>query len=325
LAVRMLARLQKRLKQELPLSVVIEAGTIERLAQILEDQGAEMGKSPLVAIQPDGSRLPFFCVHPGGGNVLCFLALAQRMGKNQPFYGIQDPNTLADPGRDDINLAIPIEEMAARYLEEVKTVQPRGPYHLGGWSFGGFVAFEMAQQLARQGEEVGLLAILDTGWGSERLVQADDVELLEILAGEWGLRVSADELRPLHPPQRMQYIAERLKAENLVLADIPIKLINFQLEILKSRLWAVGHHVFKTYPGRITLFRTAELQPDQIEYPDIFSADPTKGWGRLSILPVDIQSIPGNHATMVREPHVKVLADKLTACLEKAGRVLAAN
>jgi thioesterase domain-containing protein len=319
LAVRMVARLQKRLKREIPLSSVIEAGTIESLAQILRDRESGNGKSPLVAMQPRGSRHPFFCVHPGSGNVLCFLALTQRMDIDRPFYGIQDPSVLEDPGQEEIDMAASIEDLAGRYIEVVKTAQPHGPYHLGGWSFGGFVAFEMAQQLLRQGEEVGLLAILDTGWGAESLRQADDAELLAMLGVEAGLQISAEDLRPFHPQQRLQWLAERLKAANSFLDEIPSTWISFMLKVFKARLWAVSHHVFKPYPGRITLFRAAEMEADKSEFIDQFSTDPTKGWGRLSSMPVDIQVVPGNHATMVREPHVKVLAEKLTACLEKTG------
>jgi amino acid adenylation domain-containing protein len=323
-AVRMLAHLRKRLKQELPLSLIIEAGTIERLALALKDQGAGLNKSPLVAMQPKGSRPPFFCVHPRSGRVLGLLPISQRMGEDQPFYGIQDPNTIEYSEQGEANLAVPLEEMAASYVDAVKTAQPHGPYHLGGWSFGGFVAFEMAQQLVRRGDEVGLLAILDAA-KSERLGRADDAELLAILCEEMGLQISAEILRPLPPLQRSRYVAQQLEAANLMSADVSLTWIDFELSIFKARLWAVDHHVFKTYPGRITMFRAAEPDAYHLKYPDPILADPARGWGRLSTEPVDVQVVPGNHVTICREPNVKVLAEKLMACLEEAGNLTAVN
>ncbi len=324
LAVRMLAHLRKRLKQEPPLSIIIEAGTIERLALVLKDQGAVINKSPLVAMQPEGSRPPFFCVHPRSGGVLGLLPMAQRMGKDRPFYGIQDSSAIGYSEQGDIYLAAPLEEMAAHYVEAMKTVQPHGPYHLGGWSFGGFVAFEMAHQLVRRGDEVGLLAILDAA-KSERLGRADDAELLAILCEEVGLQISAEILRPLRPLQQSQYVAQRLKAANLMPADVSLKWIDFELSIFKARLRAVDHHVFKTYPGRITLFRAAEPDAYHLEFPDPILADPARGWAKLSAEPVDVQVVPGNHVTICREPNVRVLAEKLMACLEEASRLTAVN
>jgi thioesterase domain-containing protein len=324
LAVRMMAQLRKRLKQELPLSIIIEAGTIERLALALKDQGAVINKSPLVAMQPKGARPPFFCVHPRSGSVLGLLPIAQRMGEGQPFYGIQDPNTIEYSEQGEANLIIPLEEMAARYVEAVKAAQPHGPYHLGGWSFGGFVAFEMAQQLVRLGDEVGLLAILDAA-KSERLGRADDAELLAILCEEVGLQISTEILRSLRPPERSRHVAQQLEAANLMPADVSLTWIGFELSIFKARLWAVDHHVFKTYPGRITLFRAAEPDAYHLEYPDPILADPARGWGQLSSEPVDIQVVPGNHVTICKEPNVRVLAGKLMACLEDAYRLTAIN
>ncbi|HEX2270548.1 MAG TPA: amino acid adenylation domain-containing protein, partial [Pyrinomonadaceae bacterium] len=120
LAVRLLAQIRKRIGYELPLASLIEAGTIERLAAILMRESGANKNTSLVPIQPSGSKLPFFCVHPGSGNVLCYLPLAQQMGFDRPFYGFQDPNTL--PGnelQEQTDFEVPLEEMAARYVEKL--------------------------------------------------------------------------------------------------------------------------------------------------------------------------------------------------------------
>ncbi|HKG13541.1 MAG TPA: amino acid adenylation domain-containing protein, partial [Pyrinomonadaceae bacterium] len=113
--------------------------------------------STLVPVQPQGSLTPFFCVHPVGGGVFCYRALARRLGREQPFYGLQARDLFEgqEPHTD-------VEAMAADYVEGLRSVQPTGPYRLGGWSLGGVVAFEMAQQLQRRGESVSLLALIDS-------------------------------------------------------------------------------------------------------------------------------------------------------------------
>jgi thioesterase domain-containing protein/aryl carrier-like protein len=309
LAVRLLAQIRKRTGQELPLATLIEAGTVERLSAVLQRQGAGQ-QSPLVPIQPRGTRPPFFCVHPGSGNVLCYLALAQHVGAEQPFYGLQDPNTLdSHEKQSQADFEVPMEIMAGRYVEAIRRVQPRGPYHLGGWSFGGFVAYEMAQQLRRAGEEVALLAVLDTGPVFEKLGRADDADLFAILCEESGLTIDVEELRPLGPAAQLNYVVEHLKAAQRIPADIPVSWVARSINIFKARIRVTMAYELQPYAGQITLFRAAELDSD------VSQADETMGWRRLTTHPVEVHVVPGSHATMGREPHVAVLADKLRACL----------
>ena len=110
-----------------------------------------------MAIQPDGSRPVFFCVHGAGGNVLIYRDLSQNLGSDQPFYGLQSPGL--DGSRPPLTR---IEDMAELYVKEIRAVQPYGPYFLGGYCMGGTIAYEMAQQLRAQGEQVALLALFDT-------------------------------------------------------------------------------------------------------------------------------------------------------------------
>ncbi|HEX3528888.1 MAG TPA: amino acid adenylation domain-containing protein, partial [Thermoanaerobaculia bacterium] len=162
LAVLLMARIEKRLGTTLPLAALFSAPTLEALAALAETSGGHpagrKGRGSLVAIKPatnrDTDQAPFFCVHPIGGNVLCYLDLARHLAPDQPFYALQTP--------DDRPPAKSIEEMAARYLAEVRCVQPQGPYRLGGWSMGGLVAFAMARQLAAEGQAPELLALIDT-------------------------------------------------------------------------------------------------------------------------------------------------------------------
>ncbi|HYX25875.1 MAG TPA: amino acid adenylation domain-containing protein, partial [Thermoanaerobaculia bacterium] len=156
LALRLVARLRRRFGRDLPLASFLSAGTIAGVADLLRQEGsAPAVSSCLVAIQQDGTQTPFFCVHPGGGNVFCYTALAYHLGPDRPFYGLQARGREA--GEEPLTA---VAEMAALYLDAVRRAQPHGPYLLGGWSFGGLVAYEMAQRLTAAGEKVGVLALL---------------------------------------------------------------------------------------------------------------------------------------------------------------------
>ncbi|HQR68231.1 MAG TPA: AMP-binding protein, partial [Thermoanaerobaculia bacterium] len=155
LAVELFAEIEKRMHRHLPVSVFAEASTVESLARLIREEAPRRWPS-LVPIQPRGTRPPFFCVHTATGEVISYRNLARRLGGDQPFYGLR-----AERLPDLSPRYRRMEEMAARYVEEIRSVQPRGPYHLGGLSGGAMVAFEMARQLREAGEEVRALVLLD--------------------------------------------------------------------------------------------------------------------------------------------------------------------
>ncbi|HYU31797.1 MAG TPA: thioesterase domain-containing protein, partial [Thermoanaerobaculia bacterium] len=213
LAVLLMARIERRFGKSLPLATLFAAPTVEALAALLAQAGSPASgerRPPLVAIQPRGDRAPFFCVHPVGGNVLCYLDLARQLGPDQPFYALQSPG----PGE-----ASGIEQMAALYLEELRRVQPRGPYRIGGWSMGGLIAFEMARQLARDGDEPELVALIDSLPASSSEPLSED-ELAAAFAREVGI---SPEIQPLFA--------------------------TFAANLQASRSYAPG-----TYPGRLALW-----------------------------------------------------------------------
>jgi amino acid adenylation domain-containing protein len=156
-AVRMLSEVQKVTGRTLPLATLFQATTVEALAELIRREGWTPSWSSLVPIQPRGSATPLFLVHGAEGNVLLYRNLATYLGPDQPVYGLQSQG-LNGSGR----LNTTIEDMASEYVKEVMTVQPHGPYFLGGYCLGGVIAFEMAQQLSALGEKVGLVAMLDT-------------------------------------------------------------------------------------------------------------------------------------------------------------------
>lgn len=155
-AVQLMEEIERRFGQRLAPAKLFEAPTIERLAGVLRNQN-RVADSVLVPIRPEGSKAPFFCVHPAPGTVFCYIPIAQHIDGNRPFYGLQAP-AINGVGR----IFDTIEETAACYVEAVRSVQPEGPYHIGGHSSGGTIAFEMARQLERQGHMVGAVILMDS-------------------------------------------------------------------------------------------------------------------------------------------------------------------
>jgi pimeloyl-ACP methyl ester carboxylesterase len=183
-AVRLMLEIEQHFGQKLSLATLFPSSTIEHLASILRQATGSRLSSPLVAIQPSGAKPPFFCVHPIGGNVLCYLDLARHLGEDQPFYGLQ-ASGIDGEGEPKSR----IEGMAGYYIEAIREIQPQGPYLLGGWSFGGVVAFEMAQQLHSSGEQVALLALIDSSarHHNSQAMEVDTAATLAWFAKIWAV------------------------------------------------------------------------------------------------------------------------------------------
>ncbi|MFH8386631.1 amino acid adenylation domain-containing protein [Kitasatospora sp. NPDC018058] len=156
LATRLISRVHDLLGTELSIRSVFEAPTVAGLAGQLGVDTATGALDVLLPLRASGDRAPLFCIHPGGGLSWCYSGLLKYLGPGRPIYGLQ-ARGLAAPA----DLPQTIDEMAADYLEQIRAVQPTGPYHLLGWSFGGMVAHVIATQLQAKGESVGLLAMLD--------------------------------------------------------------------------------------------------------------------------------------------------------------------
>jgi thioesterase domain-containing protein/acyl carrier protein len=312
LVVRLLARIQQQFGQSIPLAALFQDATIAYMATLVAQQPSAEQRSALVGLQTRGTNPPLFCVHPGAGNVLCYVELAQRLGMAQPFYGLQAAGL-----DDDQPPRSTVEEMAAAYLAALRDVQPQGPYLLGGWSFGGLVALEMAQQLHAQGQTVALLALIDSAPPPpDPAPPSDEVTLLAWFAQDLGRMVgkpsplSIDDLRRIAPEQRLRFVLEQARAAD-VLPDIDEQQIRRGLAVFAANLNAMQRYQPQPYAGRVTLFRAGVRAPAD-------AADPTLGWSALAADGVALHVIPGDHYTIVRPPQVQLLAEQLSACLEAA-------
>ncbi|WP_430539136.1 alpha/beta fold hydrolase [Lysobacter enzymogenes] len=306
LAVRLMAQIEKALGRALPLAALFEGATVEKLAARLGETIAPP-PGPLVAIQPEGSGRPLFFVHPAGGNVLCYADLAKRLGGQRPFYGLQ--SSFSDP-------AAPldrIEDMAARYLDAILAVQPAGPYLLGGWSMGAIVAYEIAQQLLRRGQQVALLALLDhrvprRGDADEAL---DEIALMRRFF-DGAVEFDPAEVEAMGAERRLDWFLRTAQRSNLISPDIEPAQVRAYLRVYLANLQALGRYAAQSYRGRITLLRTANESTE---------TDRTLGWQALTDDGVDVFDVPGRHHELVLEPHAATVARILQDCLLRADPV----
>jgi phthiocerol/phenolphthiocerol synthesis type-I polyketide synthase E len=318
LAVHLFAQIEKAFKVKLPLATLFEAPTIRELAQILRSEAPSSGWSPLVTIQPSGSRPPFFCIHGAGGNVLIYRELSQNLGSDQPFYGLQSQ------GLDGTCPPLTrIEDMAALYVNAIRRQQPRGPYLVGGYCGGGVIAYEVAQRLRSEGEEIALLALFDTmnfskiqppsmwGWtyyAGERLVfHAANFMRLDFKGKTSFFREKLQVLKNRLPVWRgmilskFQKNSEGVGSESRVLGNI------WQANDL-----ACQKYVPKPFPGVVTDFRPLK-QYRAFNKPDA-------KWDRLALKGETVVVLPVYPAGMLLEPFVKHLAVALREAIDRAIR-----
>jgi thioesterase domain-containing protein len=317
------ARIEQEFGARVPMSALFESATVQHLVSRLDESAP--AAPALVPVQPAGSRRPFFCVHEFFGDVLLFQRLARRLGDEQPFWGLQamgvDGN--AEPVSD-------IPAMAASYIAAMRTVQREGPYTLGGMCAGGLVALEVAQQLRASGEDVALLALLDSSawsfvpanerpahehsildflrdvpqWlrGLADLTREQRRDVLRLKAGLWRERLTGDH-GPATGPEGIAS-DRRIRAIGRV-----FRLSRHQRRVAHAFREALRAYRPQPYAGRMVLFR-ARMQP-------LFgSHDRTKGWHALAAGEFEVRTVHGNHLGMLQEPHVVVLAEALAAALD---------
>ena len=300
IAVRLMHRVEQAFGKHLSIATLFQAPTIEQLSGILRQRGWSPAWSSLVPIQTGGPNPPFFCVHGVGGNVLRFYGLAQHLGSDQPFYALQAQGLNAD-----YPCHIRAEEMAAHYLKEVRSVQSQGPYFLGGYSFGGMIALEMAQQLIAQGEEPPLLVLFDTlcmasqGNGFSYKLKSLSSPLLKMLETSGSERWAYLSRVVTAPVRAVQW--------GLHVATLPSRV----RKVRKACLNAAKHYVPQAYPGRVILFRSSSEPLGGL-------SDPYAGWSEYVTNGLDVREVRSNHDNILLEPQVRCVAEQLRACLNDA-------
>jgi thioesterase domain-containing protein/acyl carrier protein len=314
LALKLMAKIQQQFGKNLPLATLFTSGTIEELANILQSSTYVPANSSLVPIQTKGNKQPFFCIHAAWGHVLCYEKLSRYLGDEQPFYGLQAQGF--NEGEESLTR---VEDMASHYIKAIQTIQPEGPYQIGGWSFGGVVAYELAQQLHQQGQEVSRLALLDSYVPIllDKNKKIDDVYLVGVLSRVFGGMygqdnlVTPEELEGLSIQEQIEYITDKARKVKIFPPEVEGQDNRRIVDVLVGTLKATYAYKRLPYPGKATVFRVREK--------GILVPDPTLVWVELGAVlaakEIEIIELPGNHYTFVLEPHVQVLAQRLGAWL----------
>lgn len=252
LAAQVIARIRKTFGVDLSLRTIFEGPTVAALSTEIArlQHGEQLSAPSSLAETRSGTNLcPFFCVHPLGWDLQVQDKIARVLGPERPFYGLEPFSVIGEHVHD-----FTVEELAAKYIAEVKKIQPAGPYHLGGHCFGGVVAFEMARQLRAQGEDVPLLALIDTFIpGEESNFPIRPLRRTRF----WILDKYLGDLLWRSPKQKLAYIRYLIyciKLERRARINGPCSIDNRWPALEAANRHAYDFYVPKTYSGRIILF-----------------------------------------------------------------------
>jgi thioesterase domain-containing protein/acyl carrier protein len=303
-AVRLMAAIEKDIGQRLPVAVLFQSPTVRRLAALIDSQN--IPKSGMVPVQPEGSRPPLVTL--SSGSIMRRLIMSQA--PEQPVL------SAAAPG--DILAGDSCEQIAARYVRDLREVQPHGPYYLTGWCMSGVYAFEVARQLEQAGEEVGLVILLDSvcpelvrqrGFASKVVMRLKKIGF----HARGTVRKGGGETQPYGPERLASFLRRQRQA--------------FWQWKHRVRLVGPGPAETETEALHIMNLAGASYEAGTIEAPVLLVqrssgfltdwGDPTCGWGRHAAN-LEIVHVPGDHVTMFEDPNVSVLAAILKDRLQKA-------
>lgn len=321
LAIQLLSQIDRVLGQRLPAETLFLTRTVAGMAELLKQRSTPGRAETLVPVRIDGREPPFFCVHGFGGGVLGYADLADALKPDIPFYGLQAVGLEGIIAPDDT-----IEAMAERYLAAVRTVQPNGPYRIGGYCYGGVVAFEMARQLEQAGEAIGLVAIIE-GYAPQRFHQRVPLVSIRRWLSIWqnipywlndywalGLRSVGTQARRrgqlwLKGMRRRLGQDVAFDAQDAVPGDLSM-LPQHLRQLMEFHLMALRNYEPQPIDSPISLFAAEGKTISTVLFG---SGDPVHGWGELTRAGVNTIIVPGGHRNLHLAPHAILLASALKA------------
>ncbi|HRI69217.1 MAG TPA: non-ribosomal peptide synthetase, partial [Polyangium sp.] len=321
---------------------ILEARTIEGLARRIQAHAkvAQDMEHPrhvtgyrdeleriLIRFRTSGKHAPLFLVHPAGGTAAGYRELADALGHEQPVYGLDAPN--AYEGQT-------ISTMAASYIRAMQSVQPSGPYYLGGWSLGGMIAFEMARQLEESGQSVALLVMLDARpakYANQRTylehMHRDDAAILSLIARHLGVfsgkqvPISYQALSSRASAERESWFYERLVAAGIFTKDTVEDYVKSFVNNFRSAGALLCEYEETSVNAEILLLRAETISMHYEGFPALEEAlrpgvDDSYGWRPLTRGGTRVQMVPGTHEDLVFAPHAVPLARILGAAMRRA-------
>ena len=323
LAIRMMSQIENVFGKKLPLNALFQAPTIEQLAALLSEEVTLAPWSSLVPLQTGGPKPPFFWVHGEASDVV----LPRYLGPHQPLYGFIHQSHDGMPARQTR-----VEEIAAHYLSEMRSIEPKGPYYLGGYCFGGTVAFEMAQQLRREGQEVALLVLLvpstplncdhfpstvRNGSGSAVDGEPCGIEIQHHFRNQ-GMLEPKERIVDILAKTKRQITGTALtlsaplrKMLKTVVCKIclksgyPLPLSLRSFYILEIYRRALKKYVPKAYDGALVIFMSKDNPGN------------SKIWRKLALRGIESREVAGSHSEVLNEPYLKTWAEELKDQLDR--------
>ncbi|MFJ7794121.1 amino acid adenylation domain-containing protein [Pseudomonas sp. NPDC096950] len=324
-AVRLIAMLARHQGCEPSLSDFIQAPTIAEFAQVLQQSEAGHGQTGALVDFKNAKRVPtLFLVHPIGGHVLCYAALARVLKDRVQLYALQAPGTW--DSREPLQS---VQAQAMHYADAIEQVAPTGPLNIGGWSYGGVVAYELASELKRRGRRLHNVFLLDTIVRvSQGEVQIERSEFMnwfmwELLSGDgqkdYGYH--ALDFAPLSDLQAFEAIKQHGVAQGIFDGSITLQTLDQLYRVFHANWQSLLDYRFPPLDLPLTLFAADVELPDVLQAPHELVGtafrDPYRGW-RTVAPHVERIAVEGDHLTMMREPHIQRVGEVIKARIDAA-------
>ncbi|WP_281247784.1 amino acid adenylation domain-containing protein [Streptomyces colonosanans] len=308
LATRLISRIKTVFGVRVSLRALFEAPTVARLLQRFDGEDPGDGLAQLMPLRPDGDRPPLFCVHPASGLSWAYVGMLQHLHPDQPVYGLQ-----ARGIAEERALPCSLAEMAADYAAQMRAVQPTGPYHLLGWSFGAIAAHAVATTLQEQGESVAFLGLLDgyppSGIDMDETDIPDEAGILQALLRDMGIQ---DELRGAAVPPLVK-AAELLRHQGGALTGLDEKTLARVVAVCANGMRISANHRPEVFRGDVEFFTATAGRPDRQGAHTLWAPYVE---GHITDHPVDCA-----HADMTTGEPLKEISEVVTAKLTGNGGV----